>query len=68
MAIEIVPDVGLTKGTALRMILEHVGGVAVMPRTRVNDETMLKHSSQRPILEGSRLALDLARRRPLNII
>ena len=31
MAIEIVPDVGLTKGTALRMIVEHVGGAAVLP-------------------------------------
>ncbi len=31
MAIEIAPDLGRTKGTALRMIVEHVGGTAVMP-------------------------------------
>lgn len=31
MAIEIAPDLGWTKGTALRLILEHVGGTAVLP-------------------------------------
>ena len=31
MAIEIAPDLGWTKGTALRMIVEHVGGTAVLP-------------------------------------
>jgi trehalose 6-phosphate phosphatase len=31
MAIEITPDLGWTKGTALRMIVEHVRGPAVLP-------------------------------------
>ena len=31
MAIEITPDLGWTKGTALRMIVEHVRGAAVLP-------------------------------------
>ena len=31
MAIEIAPDLGWTKGTALRMIVEHVAGAAVLP-------------------------------------
>jgi trehalose 6-phosphate phosphatase len=31
MAIEITPDLGWTKGTALRRIIEHVGGTAVLP-------------------------------------
>ena len=31
MAIEIAPDLGWTKGTALRMIVEHVGARAVLP-------------------------------------
>jgi trehalose-phosphatase len=31
MAIEIAPDLGWTKGTALRMILAHIGDRAVLP-------------------------------------
>ncbi len=31
MAIEIAPDLGWTKGTALRAIVDHVGGGAVLP-------------------------------------
>ena len=31
MAIEIAPDLGWTKGTALRAIVDHVAGAAVLP-------------------------------------
>ena len=69
MAIEIAPDVGWTKGTALRMIVEHVGGAAVLPLYAgddANDADALRR--RRPIWEVSRSASDLARRRRLDTI